>query len=192
MFATDALFTVQGELPTSKGLGGLERAHDYDSIVIIQPGVYFSEEGAHFKTRGVPKKVIQQHAKRIRDCAKSGVAYPFYMTQFVGLRLSLHRSRPSVFNDFGPWKNDPQLGQWVTNVRTMETRPLTKRHGEEVIDDVIWTIALDNLAGESVPPPPVIEFDTKEGEHVRLYVPLGAQKWRESNDMWFDDGGDED
>jgi hypothetical protein len=155
MFATDAVFTVQGELPIAEGLGGLERAADYDSIVIVQPGVYFCELGAHFKTRGIPKKVFAKFAHRIRDAAIHGIVYPIEVTNFMGLRLSLHRSWPSLFASLdGEMSAEgmpimsrraiTQMGQWLTTTRKIDTRPQTKRAGEVPMNGVNWTWARTN------------------------------------------------
>lgn len=140
MFATDAIFTT-AELETSHGLGGLELANTYNDLTIVQAGLYFDGDSAHFKTRGIPKKYVADEGSGIRLAALQGVEYPITVKSFRGLRIGLQSSDPAT------------IGQWMTQPRTIETRTNAKRSGEWVDDDgIIWTRPTENInrGGESM------------------------------------------
>lgn len=139
MFATDAIFTTE-TLPVSHGLGGLELANEYESLVIVQPGLYYDAGSAHFKTRGIPKRYITSHGANIRRFAEAGIVYPMEVTQFRGLRISLAQ------------RNLTDLGNWVPTLHNVETRTLSKRIGENTIDSITWTLPAPNTNpdGESI------------------------------------------
>lgn len=143
MFATDAIFTINGTKPeTGKGLGQFEKANNGDSypnLTIIQPGVYFSDERAHFKTRGVPKRLIMEHAKELIIAAELGHNVTIEMQTFNGLRLSLAN------------KHYDKIGQWTTQERTIDTRLLTKRTEPIEANRIKWTSPAINAQGESQP-----------------------------------------
>lgn len=160
MFATDAIFT-RDTLPITHGLGGLELANTYDSLVIVQPGLYYDSASAHFKTRGIPKQYIQDHGRNIRQFADVGIPYPMEVAQFKGLRLSLAQNNPT------------DMGNWVRTVRTVETRTLSKRIGKETIDGIHWTLPADN--------------DNPDGESYERDFSSIADTDRDMSDMSFDD-----
>lgn len=141
MFATDAIFT-SGELETSHGLGGLELADTYNDLTIVQPGLYFDADNAHFKTRGIPKKYVSQFAGEICVAAVLGVDYPLRTTSFYGLRLGLATGRTQ------------DIGQWLERIRIISTRTITKRSEPTMIDGVAFTTPIPNSnpnGGESMP-----------------------------------------
>lgn len=141
MFATDAIFT-SSELPVSHGLGGLELADTYHDLTIVQPGMYFDERNAHFKTRGIPKKYVAQYADEICVAAKYGADYPMKITQFTGMRLGLAQN------------NLAAIGNWDEKMRILATRPTTKRTMPKEIDGTYFTAPIANPNpndGESYP-----------------------------------------
>lgn len=140
MFATDAIFTLNGKAPTTgKGLGQFEHANAYPNLTIIQPGVYFSDEQAHFKTRGVPKRIIMSHAKEMIMAAELGNSVTVEMKQFNGLRLSLVN------------RHYDEIGQWTTQQRNIDTRPETKRSNTTERNGIKWNYPAANTIGESIP-----------------------------------------
>jgi hypothetical protein len=138
MFATDAVF-VRGEhaIPTTGGLGEYEHADDYHDLTIIQPGMYFDRAAVHYKTRGIPRRVVEAYGNDIRAASILGETVTVSLTQFRGLRLSLvQRGR--------------DMGEWVDIFRTIETRTKSKRIGEYPdATGLIWTAPARNGFGES-------------------------------------------
>ena len=140
MFATDAVFTVNpGLVDTSaEGLGGLEHAGTYHDMTIIQPGLYFDGPSSHFKTRGIGKKYVQAYGAELRAAAILGESVTMKVTQFKGLRQSLHT------------RNYTDMGNWIESDRVIATRTYSKREHETVIDGITWTDPAPS-SGESVP-----------------------------------------
>lgn len=144
MFATDAIFTVNGAMPTiGEGLGAFEPANVYENLSVIQPGVYFSDGMGHFKTRGVPKKVMQAHARELIVAAELGETVEFEMKTFHGLRMSLANHSPEL------------IGQWGTQTRKVDTRLVTKRINEIESEGIKWNYPAINTFGESTPLSPI-------------------------------------
>lgn len=134
MFATDAIFVRSpAELEESKGLGGLELAHTYHSMTIVQPGMYFDGETAHFKTRGVSKKYIQKNMAAIRAAVNKNEEYKFQVTHFRGMRWCLANGRLQ------------DVGQWIERPRTMKSDGQSKRIGRKIIDGIAWTKPAPNV-----------------------------------------------
>lgn len=145
MFATDAIFTVHNTaVKTGNDLGDFDLANEYPSLTIIQPGVYFSEREAHFKTRGVPKRIITAHANQLIAAAETGNSVTMDLTNFHGMRLTL------------AGRDLTKLGQWIATTRTIQTRVDTKRVGEKTVGGIVWNVAAPNtLYGASVPLSPI-------------------------------------
>lgn len=129
MFATDAVFTLNeiDDFPmpdrlynrgVGHGLGAWEHAGTYDHLTIFQPGVYFDQEAAKFKTRGVPMREIQERASEFIAAANSPDGkVKMAMTNHLGLRQCLA---------WGP-KRYKDLGDWLDAPRTMRVDPTQKR-----------------------------------------------------------------
>lgn len=153
MFATDAVF-VTGEHPGigkaegTAGLGEFEHAATYEDLTIIQPGMYFDRADAHFKTRGIPRAVVQANGDAIRAASVTGESVTVDLTQFRGLRMAL-------------MSHGKDMGEWVQTTRTIQTRTTSKRTGEWRDPDtgILWTAPAENRLrpapgmkyGESVP-----------------------------------------
>lgn len=134
MFATDAIFCrAPATLPETSGLGGLELAGTYDNMTIVQPGMYFDGDSAHFKTRGVPKKYIKKYMALIRQSVADGVECEFPVEYFRGMRWCLANGRMD------------DMGQWTTRPRHMKPDGESKRVGRQRIDGATWTMPAPNV-----------------------------------------------
>lgn len=134
MFATDAIFVrAPHSLPESGGLGGLELAGTYNSMTIVQAGMYFDGDTAHFKTRGVPKKYIKENMVSIRQAVIANTEYTFDVTYFRGMRWCLATGRHD------------DMGQWITRPRTMKSDGESKRTGRQRISGATYTRPARNV-----------------------------------------------
>jgi hypothetical protein len=134
MFATDAIFVrAPNTLPESPGLGGLELAGTYENMTIVQPGMYFDGDSAHFKTRGVPKKYIKKYMTEIRQAVADNVEYEFDVEYFRGMRWCLANGRMD------------DMGQWITRPRKMKPDGESKRVGRQYIDGAMWSKPAPNV-----------------------------------------------
>lgn len=133
MLATDGIFCEHGaldHLTPSKELGGWDLTTHENGIFIIQPGLYFAEEGSP-KTRGVPQSAIKtrrdlfeaefQKVREARDGRAGKVPIP--LTNFIGARYALHADRLA------------QAGQWVTEDHTVSFDWTTKRVAPESLSN---------------------------------------------------------
>lgn len=134
MFATDAIFIrAPHTLPESTGLGGLELAGTYDDMTIVQPGMYFDGDSAHFKTRGVPKKYIKKYMALIRESVTNNTICEFPVEYFRGLRWCLANGRLD------------DIGQWIIRPRHMKPDGESKRVGRQQIDGATWSMPAPNV-----------------------------------------------
>jgi len=128
MFATDAVFVLGDEHPfgntmhtdyrMGSGLGEWEHAGRYEHLTIFQPGVYFDEQAAKFKTRGVPMREIRERAGEFIAAANTpDGSVEMRMSNHLGIRQCLA---------WGP-KRYPDLGNWLDAPRTMRVDPTAKR-----------------------------------------------------------------
>jgi hypothetical protein len=170
MFATDAIFVhAPHTLPTSDGLGGLADEHTYRELVIVQPGVYFDADAAHFKSRGMPRKVMAEHAVGLSVAAMMGSPYTLAHTVFVGVRVALALGRPE------------DAGQWIRPHREIATRTTSKRIGGTWVDDgtgaVCWTD----------PAPPLRDASGGLRESYWRQFAMAAREEAALADLWSDD-----
>jgi hypothetical protein len=131
MFATDAVFTldpITDLIDLGDGLGSWEHAGTYSELTIFQPGVYFDEGAAKFKTRGVPVREIQERAPEFIAAANTPDGeVTMQMSNHLGLRQCIAWG-PTRYKD---------LGNWIDAPRTMRVDPTLKRRligGQWTID----------------------------------------------------------
>lgn len=143
MIATDAIFTRYYDaekitLESGSSLGQWDRTEHTNGIFIVQPGMYFDPTGQEdktvYKTRGVPKSVIQAHRQEFLDAfdrmvstrriADGDVLLPFQ--QFLGIRQSLQRRNTKQMGQFISYQ-DPETGE-VGRRTSFDWR--TKRKGQ--------------------------------------------------------------
>lgn len=120
MFATDAVFTTEPapELTIGEGLGQWEEVGPYRDLTIFQPGVYFDEDAAKFKTRGVPYGEFRSRAPEFIAAANDlSVSVRLDMENHLGIRQALAWG-PTRYRD---------LGNWLPAPRTFKAHPGRKR-----------------------------------------------------------------
>lgn len=120
MFATDAVFVTEPcpELDQGSELGQWEEVGPYHDLTIFQPGVYFDEDAAKFKTRGVPYGEFKERAAEfIRAANRLDVTVKLPLTNHLGIRQCLAWG-PTRYHD---------LGNWLPTPRTFRMHPGRKR-----------------------------------------------------------------
>lgn len=163
MFATDAIFVrAPYVLPETSGLGGLELAGTYENMTIVQPGMYFDGDSAHFKTRGVPKKYIRENMAAIRTAVAKGETYSFDVEQFRGMRWCLATGRHQ------------DMGQWITHPRKMKSDGETKRTRRRRIDGATYTLPAPNVNFEGISVRR--DIDTTEPDRQRHTTDVDIQR----------------
>jgi hypothetical protein len=110
MFATDAVFTTEPcpELELGDRLGQWEEVGPYRDLTIFQPGVYFDEDAAKFKTRGVPYGEFRARSSEFIDAANNlGTSVRLQLTNHLGIRQTLAWG-PTRYHDLGNWLPAPR------------------------------------------------------------------------------------
>jgi hypothetical protein len=110
MHATDAIYSTRPiDLDLSNRLGGWE-AHEYESGLLIQPGVYHLEgqsmsvklKGRGINFRDIQDRIADFYAAYIRDGETADVTIPI-SPRYQGLRACLHMNR---LDNAWSWKAD--------------------------------------------------------------------------------------
>jgi len=137
MFATDAVFVTEPcpELEQGPELGQWEEVGPYRDLTIFQPGVYFDEDAAKFKTRGVPYGEFKERAAEFINAANQiDAAVKLPLTNHLGIRQCLAWG-PTRYHD---------LGNWLPTPRTFHMHPGRKRglvNGELVeVNGTKWSL----------------------------------------------------
>jgi hypothetical protein len=168
MIATDAVyFAGDPGIENGKNLGDWECKSYPDGLFIVQAGVYFSPGGAVAKTRGAPKKLIQDYEGAFRvafrrmmvssDPCDGIVSLPYQ--RFVGMRESVHRRTRRDFCQFVRLGGDAgrKLGfDWRTKREVHPRHWNKKRSRKKLADEPLWTMPKRVENPVSVPYPKVI------------------------------------
>jgi hypothetical protein len=162
MLATDGIFTTAPRrLPVSDELGDWE-ATDHGGIFLIQPGLYLLTGQGNVKTRGLPRRVVEERAEDFYAAYRDGTGEVMVsIRNFVGLRQALHRNR---FDIAGQWqdlekavtfdissKRDPETGGPYRGGPDLESVPYAKAIGAwndariDLLDQPDWA---DGVYGE--------------------------------------------
>lgn len=118
MLATDGIYAAPGlPLTPSKELGGWDYKHYPDGMHIVMPGIYFANDGAVTRTRGIPGRVVEKYRSEITDAyhrnPDDGITVP--LRQFISLRLAVARNNLST------------AGQWLETEKNIRYDWTTKR-----------------------------------------------------------------
>jgi hypothetical protein len=122
-----------------------------------------------FKSRGMPRKVMAEHAVGLSVAAMMGSPYTLAHTVFVGVRVALALGRPE------------DAGQWIRPHREIATRTTSKRIGGTWVDDgsgaVCWTD----------PAPPLLDARGDLQESYWRQFAMAAREEAALADLWSDD-----
>ncbi|MHB1357052.1 MAG: DNA polymerase [Anaerolineae bacterium] len=160
MFATDAVFTLKPlakSLLQDTGLGAWELAggKPYPALTIFQPGIYFNQGQAKFKTRGVPKKVFETYANELEEISLQWEkSFPTKINSHLSLRLAHHRGTPEALGNIGnwieieknlnanPWHKRVSLkdGPALPYIKTVDGVNWSAPYSDEVFKTVPWSL----------------------------------------------------
>jgi hypothetical protein len=124
MMATDAVYsTVPLDLPTDpKRLGAWDCTVIPDGMFVIQPGVYWKFDGSSItaKTRGVNKRVLEDHRNKIMQAWQDGKqSCTIDLGRvFQGVQLAYLQGHPE------------RIGQWLPETKTLSFSMATNRATE--------------------------------------------------------------
>jgi hypothetical protein len=184
MVATDGIYSlVPLDLDCSPGLGNWELNVFQQGLFVVMPGVYWdqgSEQGAKLKTRGVSARFIMPRREAFRsawlryglyrqaeytDEFMSIPKVPVTVTQFIGMKLAIHRGKPETAGKWVTtermlsfdWGNKrSRLQRWEGDaavVGIMDGRPNERTfvHGDKKLEEVIEQMGLSQLDYEDQP-----------------------------------------
>ena len=121
----------------------------FADLFLIKPGIYFTNDGAKVKTRGVPREKLDKLRPELIDawhrdglaggvtigcvgenCPRCAAGTCTPRIQFFGARMALHQQSPE------------KLGQWISTTMTLNyDSNMSKRAFEDNGSSVLWSRA---------------------------------------------------
>ncbi len=169
MIATDGIYLtreMESERrivqPGEKSPLGAWEHQPFDDLFLVKPGIYFTNDGAKVKTRGVPRLALDNVRPELiaaweRDGMNGSVSIE--RTMFMGARLAVQQRNPEGLGQWFPktirldygsnenkrlWRAGVRKGTSVLHMRTEMSTPYSKHFGTELAAEQLWE-DLDSL-----------------------------------------------